>query len=178
MRKFLTLILAVCFIAGVSGCFTVAKNISAQKYADLSNLKTYAWASGSDVSGDTIVSDKDLSDTIRNKIDEVLSFKRYQETDAIQSDFLVRFNFAVKEKTRIVGEGSGYRKGSSWGQETGTAQEFSECTLVIDMINPDTASLMWRGSGNAEIYRYTVRWRKLQELEEAVVEILDSFPAR
>ena len=178
MRKLLGLIFAVCFIMSVNGCATVAKDISAEKFADLSKLRSYAWASGSDVNGDTIVSDKELANNIRNKIDEVLSYKRYVKTDAAVADFLVRFHFDVEEKIRVVGEGGGYRGRESWGQESGTAQEFSKCTLVIDMINPDTAGLMWRGSGHAEIYRYTIKWRKLQELREAVVEILDSFPQR
>src|SRR5262249_36552062 len=118
------------------------------KGADFSKLKTYAWTTG-----------HTLQDELNHKrvvgaIDEQLAAKGLTRVEAdANPDVLVAYHASFDRNLQInatSNEPYGYRFG---GMRTGSARtsEIVTGTLVVDMVDPNTKSMLWRGIATREV---------------------------
>src|SRR5207302_7301501 len=79
----------------------------------------------------------------------------YQMSDA--PDFLVAYYASAKEKLQINDWGYGYGVYPRWwGWGAGvapqeTVDQYTEGTVIVDVIDPRTKELLWRGVGKADV---------------------------
>ena len=149
--------------------------------ADFSNLGSYAWFDErSGVQGDRPDVSSLLDRRIRSAVDGELSQKGIESVDKNSAKMLVSYHLGVESKLDVNTMDTGYGYGrygrySSIGTTT-TVTEYQEGTLLIDVIDPVSKQLIWRGSGQARVREWSTPEDREKRIHEAVKEILAEFP--
>jgi hypothetical protein len=119
-------------------------------------------------------------------IDEALRLRGYQLRTSGPVDFLVAYSNEIQREHRTVGSpvsvglgyggyvGSGVGIGTSWvGPSHATTRTVPKGTLVIDVLEPETRKVVWRGWAKDTLTR---SGDPRGEIFEAVSRILAQFP--
>ncbi len=185
-RLFMVLLLAM-----LNGCATLKVHVDYDPSADFTGFKTYDWISGSQVaSEDPRFDDNPLIETmIRRAVKAQLDTQGYVQESSDRPDFLVGYYATLDEWVDIerIDRFYGYTVREEWpgyGYEyyTWTAapetrvRKFREGTLIVDIINPETRSLMWRGVVQDEVHFSQKLEDKEEKLNDAVRRMLEQFP--
>ena len=141
---------------------------------------------------DPRIYDAILDKRIRLAVETQLAADVYQRVTSEAPDFLVGYNAAVAEKMEVATMNYYYGYDAGWGpgysrypgvgyamDNIGTETyiyHFDEGTLILDIANPETRQLIWRGSAQAEVNLSDRQDRRDQRLKEAVRQILERFP--
>ena len=148
---------------------------------DFVSFKSYRWVQQDTAGKDDPRIKNDLLDQrIRRAINQVLDTKRYIRQEQGTVDFLLTYQMGIEKRVDVdeieTGFGFGY---NFWrmGISTETVvREYDEITLYIDMMDPVSEKLIWRGM---RTYRYrsggTVAERD-ERIQQIVTEILSGFP--
>jgi len=149
-------------------------------------LKTYAWLEGLKVElGEGRIDDRTTEMRIKNAVESELAGKGFTKVPAGEEDFLLGFNVALNEPlyrdklyeysvreygrfTLVYEERSAY-----------TPPSYDVGSLVLDVIIPETNTIIWRGSVQAEVHlNYTSSKDRKKKLIKAVHKLLDNFPPK
>jgi len=66
--------------------------------------------------------------------------------------------------------------GGDWGMQSGpTVTQYTQGTVIVDVFDPKTKDLLWRGQGVAAVSDNEQQYE--QELKKTVAAIVDKFPA-
>ena len=115
----------------------------------------------------------------------------YVATDS-NPDFRVAYYASTNQKLDITywdygygwrpnwWSGWGRRWGRGWGGDWGIASgpvatQYTEGTVIVDVFDPKTKDLLWRGQGVAAVPDNEPQYE--QELKKTVAAIVDKFPA-
>jgi hypothetical protein len=169
----------------LEGCSTMQVYSDHDPSASFAGLKTYDWINAAKkVTGDPRLDNPALDKRIRELIQGQLATQGYTLAPGGTPDFLVGYHVALEKKLAVstMNDYYGYRAGWGWsyGAGTGTMMpqsytyEYEQGSLIIDVVNPKTHDLMWRGSAQAEVNRKKGR----EQLNEAVTRILERFPPK
>ena len=151
--------------------------------ADFTRLRSYAWLDEqSGVEGDRSDVTSLLDRRVRRAVDAEMQRKGLSAVDRGQADVLVAYHLGVETKLDVNTINSGYG-GGPYGYRGGvyshtTVTEYQEGTLLIDVVEPKAKQLIWRGSGQARIWKSTTPAEREKRIDQAVGEILKSFPPR
>lgn len=170
----------ICLLA-VSGCANRHVSYDYDPTIDFVGFKSYRWLKQDQAGKTDPRVDNDLLDArIRKAINNTLQQKRYIASESGKVDFLVTYKIGIEKRTDVdtvrTGIGFGYRYFDlGFGTET-IVREYDQVTLFIDVIDPVSKKLIWRGMRD---YRYQkgadVAKRNLR-INEIVLEILSGFP--
>jgi hypothetical protein len=177
-----TLLLLVVVLAG---CSTMQVHSDFDPAASFTGLKTYDWTKAAKkVTGNPRLDDPALDKRIRGLIESQLAAQGYTKVSGGTPDFLVGYHVALEKKLAVstMNDYYGYRAGWGWsyGAGTGTMMpqsytyEYEQGSLIIDVVNPETHDLIWRGSAQAEVNRK----KGNEQLTEAIKRILERFPPK
>ena len=114
---------------------------------------------------------------LRNDVEAALRSRGFVENDAAP-DFLVAYYATAKEALDLNAWNYGYAwrpRWSGWGLGP-VATEFTEGSVVIDLVDPATKELLWRGNGVAQVSDQPEAYRK--DLRQTVDAILQKLPSR
>jgi hypothetical protein len=145
------------------------------KGTDFSKLKTYAWIDG------ITLRDELNHKRIVSAIETQLGAKGLTKV-ALDSnpDVLVAYHAAFERNFEINAFSSGY--GGPWvgGNRSGSArlEEVVNGTLVIDMINPSTKSMMWRGMATKEIDMKAKPEERDKKANKAAAKVFKNYPPK
>src|SRR5437867_7654972 len=148
----------------VCGCSTMVVNSYSSGTADFSKLKTYAWMLGPQGTGAApwLGQNPDLDRVVHEIIDEALAKRGYVKSTTGNPDFLVSYHATLNKKVSVetLDQASGYK--SSYLLERGGSRlapmedresigreyvdTFDEGTLIIDLVDPKSNQLIWRGT--------------------------------
>jgi len=115
----------------------------------------------------------------------------YVATDS-NPDFCVAYYASTNQKLDVTywdygygwrpnwWSGWGRRWGRGWGGDWGiqsgpVATQYTEGTVIVDVFDPKTKDLLWRGQGVAAVSDNEAQYE--QELKKTVAAIVDKFPA-
>ncbi len=178
----------------LNACATVKVDVDYDGQADFTHLYRYAWLDGQPpVSGDNVVdSNTLLHDRIRVGIDQWFTTHGYLKSETGEADFLVIYRFVIENKTRVTVLHPYYDYPYSWRfgyhhryyyssfawhyYPERYAYEYQRGTLVIDLVDPKTKKLMWRGMAYENIRPNTSPDKKQQYVTRAIKSILSRFP--
>lgn len=165
-------------VAALGGCSDLRINTDFDPAANLTQLRTYDWRPGPQKGPSDPRIDNSLLDTrVRNAVDRQLAAKGYQKISSGSPDFLVGYHVVLEQRTdfRTVGGYYGYR----WGGAPATyAYNYEEGTLLLDVIDPKTMKLLWRGSATSIVERQATPEAREAKINKAVAEILAKFPPK
>jgi hypothetical protein len=162
----------------LGGCSTYTTNADYDTSVDFSKYRTWSWFTGPRPSGPG--SDQLIENRIRSSIEAELPLRGLAKGAEGATDLMVSFNLSIAQRIEVTpttatvgyGWGHGY-VGYSTGNDVRT---YDEGTLIIDLIDAKTKSLVWRGTAQATVYRDTTPDERTARVRGAVQAILDHYP--
>lgn len=181
MAKRLRLLTLLVLLAGIvlAGCSTVSVSSDWDRHASFANLHTWAWIPDQEKpTGDERVDDPLLRKRIRQAIADTLNARGYLEIEAGRPDFFVAYHVAVTQKLTTRTIYTGYYPYGYWGG--GFAQteveSYDEGTLLIDVVEPRTMDLIWRGKAQSPVKDLKSPADREARVRQVVKKVLDLFP--
>jgi len=88
-------------------------------------------------------------------------------------DFAVAYYASTRDKLKISTWDYGYTW-RRWPREYVDVDEYTQGTVIVDVVDPQTRTLLWRGQGVADVSNDPKKYTK--ELAKTVSAILSKFP--
>ena len=157
---------AVALLLIVIGCgATIHSSVASN--ADLARYKTFSFYTPPYKQGQA----ETLADqSIRSALAQNLSAKGLTEAPTGNSDFLVAYH--VKEQQRLDADTVGY---GFWGMGgPGYVTEYTQGTLIVDFIDPQTKKVFWRGTASDVVNH--PESPNTAKLDKAVGQLVDRYP--
>ena len=173
-------------------CAGVSVRTDYDTATDFSSLKTYAWldpplreASRDEggQSGDPFTQNTLLDKRVRDEVEAWLASHGYRAAaEGETPDFVVRYELVSREVVRdspvfvTGGFGGGYY-GHGYGSGVGYSQSttYQEGTLILDVIDPATQQIAWRGYGTSSARDLHM---EPERIHRTVTAILERFPPK
>jgi hypothetical protein len=151
----------------VTGCGATVRSTVASN-ADLGKYKTWAFHSAPNQQGQA----ETLSDqSIRGALKQDLAARGLTEATTGQPDFLVSYHVKQQQKFDYDTVGYGF-----YGWPGGAdVTEYTQGTLIIDFIDPQTNQVFWRGTGS-EVVNHPDS-PNTAKIDKAVAKIVNKYPA-
>jgi hypothetical protein len=173
--------LALASILALPGCATMDISTDWDPAVDFTTLRTYAWGKSAEPD-DPRGNDSLIEGRVRTAVDRELAARGYALEQGGSVDFVVSYFAAVESKldVRVLNDYYGYRPG--WGSYDYGAgsrtyvREYDQGTLVLDIANPDTSKLYWRGTAQTEVTDAATPAESEAIINEAVTKMLERFP--
>jgi hypothetical protein len=161
--------------------FSPAARVSAQgsvtydfdRSANFASFKTYAWVAGTEVK-DRLIHERILGAVDAQLAQHGLSKAASPET----ADVLVAYHATFDKNLRINGFSSGWGGYRFGGMRTGTAttEEILVGTLVIDVVQANTKTIVWRGTATGEVNTKTNPEKRDKNINRAAAKIFKNYP--
>jgi hypothetical protein len=158
---------------------------------DFTKLSTFAWldpplreqARAEAPEIDPFTHNTLLDKRVRDEVGAWLTAHGYRAAREGESpDFLLRYDLVSRDVQRdspvFVSGGFGrygYGYGSGVGYGYSPSSDYQEGTLILDVIDPSSQRIAWRGSGTSEARDPHM---KPERLHESVTAILERFPPK
>ena len=177
--RFIWAIIVTLVTLPMAGCVRVTVMTDHDPSADFGALHTYAWRTGPQTGvGDPRFDSPLIDKRVRAAVDRMLASKGYRmAAPGSSADFVVGYEAVIREKTSVqtINRWSGYRAGGWGGSQTYT-YDYDEGTLLIDVSNPATKELLWRGSATGVVDPQASPEKREQRINDAVERMLADFP--
>lgn len=151
-------------IAGLMACASAQVNADWDRTARFAEYRTYAWM---DTPRMQELQQGTLFDRrLRSAVESELASKGLRKSDASgEADVLLAYHAGVKDKLDVQQWG---HFGRRWD-----VREYQQGTLVIDVVDASSESLVWRASATEEVRTSDVSDAKIAEV---VQKMFASFP--
>ena len=146
--------------------------------ANFSNLHTFAWIPKKDTApADPRVDNDVVKAKVHQSAEEVLYEKGYTLTTNGQPDFLIAYHITTAD---VPGDDNipnywGYFPIYQGGVNFYMAP-VENGTLVIDVVDPKTKHLLWRGTGEKQLVENDSPMDRIKRLENGVRKVMEQFP--
>ena len=163
------LLLGICavVVVALAGCTAIAVQHDYDPDVDFSTYRSFAWmpltAHQSGVPDH--LSGPFLHKRIRKALAEELTESGLDYAPE-SADVLVAYQLNYKNKSEI---NAAYPHAID-------VRRYREGTLIIDLVDPDTKALIWRGWGVSDLHRSTDPQQEQEQIERAVRKILARYP--
>lgn len=161
------------FLATLSVLSVLAQNVTVEfdPAVDFSRFKTFAIRDGQLNSKNPALNSELVKKRIEAAIERDLTAKGLTMVASGKSDLNLRYHFGSARKTEVERYPAGWR---GWGTRV-VRVPFTEGTLVMDLRDPATHSLVWRGIARENKSDAT----KLEgKLDDMVKKSFDKFPPK
>jgi len=137
---------------------------------DFSKYKTYKWVSEDNVHPNQIVDQQ-----IKIAIDQQLASKGLTKTDSDKADLYIGYQVSIDQEKQwnAYGGGVGWRMG---GMASATSTTIQNGTLILDIYDPATKQLVWRGTATKTLNPSNNPDKNQQNLNKAMAKLLKPFP--
>lgn len=165
---------------------------------DFSGLKTYAWLN-ENYTAENGKSNDLVDSRVKRIVDKNMAAKNLRKVDKSSADFYVNYNVTSQEKTDLKTYNSynGYYPGYSWRNGFDRGRNYSyydpmytvpvqeqvltvyqQGTLIIDMVDPKTNKLIWRGTGGKQLHEGLSQEEREKLVNEVVKRVLQQYPPK
>jgi hypothetical protein len=149
----------------------------AERHADMRNYHTFTWASADAIStGDPrLDNNRFFDERVRAQVDKQLESRGFEKTEA-SPDLLVHYHASMIQEIDVRELDGPYEYS---GVTTGRSYVYDKGTLFVDLVDPGTGRLVWRGwaEGSIDGVVDNQAWME-SRIDEAVQKILKQLPAR
>lgn len=187
------MLLSIATFLALAGCTTVQVTTDYSRNTDFSKFQTFSLyqerpAQPRDAS---VNFNQSLDNYLRSAIRQTLSSKGLR-FDSSNPDLKVAYDVAVNTEVAVntnytypPGFGYGYSYWYGYRYDYGfnnfpatykTINQYKEGTVVVDLINPDTNELVWRGVGEAAVDM--TGGIDQEKINKIVSEILKEYPPK
>lgn len=174
-----SLLLFVAAVVGLGCASAVRVSQDYDTQFSFADFQTYGWIQESGMAQDEQgVRYPLIEQRIHDAVDRTLASKGYRKVDANDADFIVAFHAGAEDKLDVYSTydyyGYGWRRG--FATETTNVRQYTEGTLLIDVIAMSTRELVWRGVGTKAVSSDRDPEKVTQRINEGVADILAQFP--
>ncbi len=163
--------LLVLGLLAAPGAFAQKVTVQFDQAADFSKYRTFAIRDGQLNSKNPLLNSELVKKRIESDIERYLTAKGLTEAPSGPSDLNVRYHFGAARKTEVETYPAGWY---GWGTRV-VRVPYSEGTLVIDLRDPATKSLVWRGIASEEKSDAS----KIEgKLDDMVKKSIDKYPPK
>lgn len=178
--KFQSNILLAAIMLAVLGCApSITVKHDFDKEANFAALKTFAWLPMpvDPAAGVKSAMERNslLDKRIKQSVDAQLAAKGYQ-VDVNNPDFVVTYHTGAEDKVNVTDWGYGYGRYGAWHGGGVDVYQYTEGTLILDVIDWKSKQLVWRGFAQGTIDPDAPTEKREQKLNEAVTRMLANFP--
>jgi hypothetical protein len=195
-KIFFALITALALGACSSSSLTVSTNHAA---IDFSGFKTYAWLHA-EVTEENGKSSDIIDGKVKAFVNADLESKNFTKVAKDSADFHVNYNITTQEKTDIKTYNSyggyypGYRSYGAYGPgrnyvyydsrmamppiQEAVITEYVQGTLIIDVIDPTSNKLVWRGTAGKHLDEASSVEEREQVMAEVIGKLLAQYPPK
>ena len=157
------------------GTITLAQSVTYDfdRAANFASFRTYAWTRGVELS------DQLNHARVVQSIERQLGLKGFTRVPASANpDVLVAYHASFDRNLQINGFGSGWGGPRFSGMRSGTAttQEILTETLVVDMIDADAKSIVWRGLASGDVNVAAKPEKRDKNINKAAAKIFKNYP--
>jgi hypothetical protein len=154
------------------GTVAAAQQVSVDfdRSADFSKFKTFAWTAGTPVRDDL------NHKRIIRSVEEQLTIKGMAKA-ASDPDVLVAYHASLDRDLQITGFGSGWFYGAGRSMSA-RAQEIVVGTLVVDLIDASTRSIVWRGMTSSDLNPTASAEKRDKSVTKAATKLFKNYPPR
>jgi Domain of unknown function (DUF4136) len=161
--------LAIALFAAV-GCSGITANSNTAPGANLGKYHTYAWYQPPSGEMQSIAEQE-----VRSSLERQLAQKGLTMATTQPPDFLVAYHATKQQKVNVTpGYGYGY---GYWGYRWGgfpDVSTYTEGTLVVDFIDPQSNQVFWRGSAQGVVENPNNP--DPQRIDTAVAKLVKQYP--
>jgi hypothetical protein len=174
-------------IALSSPAFAQKVSVEYAHQVAFSNFKTYRWGKNKGQ-----LPDASQDAHIKHKLDRLLQAKGLREAKSRQADLVVTYQAAVKQKEvdtyaddDDIGLGMGWGWGVGWGWgwgdmdpgfDTTTVTDIHVGDLLVDMVDPKTKRIVFRGYATGAFHSNPVKEDQL--MTKALDKMFKNFPPK
>lgn len=176
------LLLGLALVASI-GCQSIAVSTDWDTSRDFSQYKSYAWLpEPPDEPAESARLHNALIDSrVREAVNSQLASKGFRYSSIEGADMLVTYYLGLETKIDIdtvyTSYGYGYRGwyGAPVGSQT-RVRQYEEGSLLLDILEPKTKALLWRGSASTRVGRSSSPEKSRKTINAAVEKMLKKFP--
>jgi hypothetical protein len=142
---------------------------------DFSKLRTYTWVRG------TTLQDPLNHQRVVDAIETQLAQKGFIKVDSIASaDVLVAYHATFDRSLQINGFSSGWGAPRFGGSLSGSAraEQIQTGTLVVDMVNTRTRTIMWRGIASKDIDVNAKPEKREKNINRTAEKLFKNYPPK
>ena len=173
-------------VLALTACASVDVRTVTSPGANLTALHTFAVMPQPDrrLPAAQSTNDPMLVNSISNRAlraDLVKAFENRGYVLSDKPDFTVAYYASAKEKLDVTYWDYGYRYYPSWWDGPGfydrnapSVTEYTQGTMIVDVVDPSTRELLWRGQGVATVSDDEAQYE--QDLWKTVMAVLEKFP--
>lgn len=149
MKPLFTLTILVA-IAACSPQITVYSD--ADPDFNVNQYKTFDWGQKGNIEdGKNPLHYNELNDKrIKSAVAAQLDMRGYQHT-TVKPELILHYHIIIDDQSVVITEPYGYRYGPYWLQMQSNVYAYREGTLILDVMDSKTNSLIWRGWAVAAI---------------------------
>lgn len=168
MRALLSCLLAL----AATACSSLDTSFDYDTEADFSQLRAYTWIEDDGASEAASLTLR----RVRTAVDETLARRGYR-ADAQAPDFFVAAHVTTAEKIEVTDWGyTTPSRGGWYGRRDIDVYTYDQGTLVLDVVNATSRSLIWRGTASRTVDASWTPEKREEVVREAVEALLEAFP--
>jgi hypothetical protein len=161
-----------------AGCAAATVHSYRMDGIDMQRYRTYDWGPADTlVTGDPRLDNNEFFDAhVRQQVERALTSRAFERTTSQTPDLLVHYHASVSQDldVRTLDRDDRYADVTRY-----ESYVFDAGTLFVDLVDPRTNTLVWRGWAEANIDGVIDDQRALERrIDEAVTRILDRLPPR
>ncbi len=151
--------------------------------SNFASYRTYAWAPQPTAEGSTSASaamqnNSLLQDRIRRSVDTAMASKGFT-VNTENPDVIVVYHTGMQNKVDVTDWGYSYA-GSYWGWAGRDIDvyNYTEGTLLVDLVDPKQKKLVWRGSASGVVDPGRTPEQIQQRLDDVVSQMFQNYPPK
>jgi hypothetical protein len=180
-RNLFSGLLVLVLLVSIAGCSSLSVNYDYDQNVEWSKFKTYGWMEKPQPPtdpGSPLQNTPLLQQRIHNSVDFEMDQRGITLND--NPDLLIVYHIGAQDKIQVTDWGyrySDYYWG--YGGRQIDVYQFTEGSLVIDLIDAETESLVWRGTGTGVVNQDPKSPEEMQDRANNVInKIMESFPPK
>ncbi|BFM10028.1 DUF4136 domain-containing protein [Simiduia litorea] len=186
--KLIKLFFTGVMLAALSACtYLPSAETDWDEKFDFTKVKTYSFIDREKLRTMTPLTDDITRNRIENAIEKKMAAQGIAfEKDRSKADTLVSYHVTTKDKQDIqtYNVGVNHCWNCGWGRGMGMGmgttdvrvRDYTEGTLIIDMIDPSINEAVWRGQLSAKISNLKTQQERIDAINYAVDTILETYP--
>ncbi len=168
----------------LAGCSRIPVSVDYSPDWQFQPSSSFAWMPRETRGSDPLVENDLLDQRVRRAVTEQLRARGLVEASIESADLLVTYHVGLQDKVDINTFRSSFGYYPCWhcvGWGYGTevwVTEYTQNTLVIDLVSAETRKLVWRGVAERRLPNLRTPAERDAYMNETVAAILADFPPR
>jgi hypothetical protein len=176
MKSVISVFVALIALAGCGSSVSVTTDYD--KEADFGKLKSFAWMAVPNTAVGDVKAAMErnslLDKRIKQYVGKELETKGYEMNEAAP-DFVMMYHVGIDDKVNVTDWGYGYPS-PYWGGRNVSVYQYTQGTLILDIIDPVAKQLIWRGEAQGTVDANATPEDREYRLGNAIAKLLESFP--